>query len=431
MFLLFSIITLIAFVVFFYLLWSWFFSLLPLLFLLWFFLYLFKKTPITLTKISLSQYNLYIAWFVILLSVFGILSFFSIPWYFSFLWILLGNFVLWIFSYGINFSDGKKIFQFWYYLTLFLFFIIGLFVFPYSLWISFALLLLALHFWIIWFINFIVKIRFFVEEEYLYNLFVSGLLLIFAFIIYIIPSLNISLSLISVLLLLIYVVLWWFVQKKPVFRDHVSVRRILAWEKITQKVFFSTTFLTYMYKFVVNMPKQFRFILEILNILVVVLLFFSFILNFSHISWFSHFFYWIVISIFVGNVLLLKKIGYSDVLQNLFLFFVIHFAVYISLFSYFEASIQSVVLWSVLWNIFTSVLLFILPRYYGKFFVYKDCRYWIVTSIMSFLANVFLLFMSWLDGELLFFLLLLYLGIESMLIFYGIKYIGTLFIKEE
>jgi hypothetical protein len=41
-----------------------------------------------------------------------------------------------------------------------------------------------------------------------------------------------------------------------------------------------------------------------------------------------------------------------------------------------------------------------------------------------------LLLKSWVDWELTFFLLLLYMGIEAMLVFYGIKHINKKFAIE-
>jgi len=54
-----------------------------------------------------------------------------------------------------------------------------------------------------------------------------------------------------------------------------------------------------MYNFVVDMPKPFRYVLEALNVLVVLVLFGSFVVSWFHMSGVNHFFYWIVISFFV------------------------------------------------------------------------------------------------------------------------------------
>lgn len=431
MFFLLTLIVLVSSVLYFYFLGLWFLALFPLLFLVAWFAYIAVKTPVSFSKLQLSKYSLHIAWSIVLLAVFGILSFLWITFPLSLLWMLVGNAFLWILSYFFAYDDGKKIFQFWYYLVLSVLLLVGLFILPWNELLSFLIMLLSFNFWFIWFLKFIIGIWTEIEDIFLYSLFVSWLLLFCVLIVSWIPSLPAALSLISILLMWLYLGLWWFVQRKPVHQWRISVRRILAGERITSQTFFSSEFMTKMYSFVVDMPQIFRYVLEALNVLVVLVLFGSFVVQWSHIGWISHLFYWIVISFFVGNVLLLKKMDYTSFLQNLFLFLVIHFAVYVSLFSYFESHIQSIVFWSVLWNVVTSLWLFVLPEQYKHFFSHKDYWYWIVASVMSFLVNVFLLLKSWLAGELVFFLLLLYVGIESMLVFYGIKHVGKKFAIEE
>ncbi len=427
MFFLLALIVLVACVLYFYFLGLWFLALVPLLFLVGWFAYVALKTPVSFAKLELSKYSLYIAWSTILLAVFGIFSFVWIKFPLSLLWMLAGNAMFLMLSYFFVYEDGKKIFIFWYYLSLLFLTIVSLFILPSDSWISLIVILLSFQFWFIWFLKFVIWNWIEIEKDYLYTLFVSWLLLISALIVSWVSSVSVALSIVSVLLMWLYLWLWWFVQKKPVNRGRVSVRRILAWERVTNKAFFSNDFLAQMYNFVVDMPKIFRYVLEALNVLVVLVLFGSFVASWSHMSGVNHFFYWIVISFFVWNVLLLKRIEYTSFLQNLFLFLVVHFAVYVSLFSYFESNIQSIVLWSVVWNIVTSLWLFVLPEKYKDFFDHKDYWYWIVASIMSFLVNVFLLLKSWLAGELIFFLLLLYLGIESMLVFYWIKHVSGKF----
>ncbi|AHB41729.1 hypothetical protein P148_SR1C00001G0942 [candidate division SR1 bacterium RAAC1_SR1_1] len=431
MFFLLTLIVLISAVLYFYFLGLWFLALFPLLFLVAGFAYIAVKTPVSFSKLQLSKYSLPIAWSIVLLAVFGILSFLGITFPLSLLWMLVGNALLWILSYFFAYDDGKKIFQIGYYLVLFVLLLAGLFILPGNELLSFLTMLLAFNFGFIGFLKFIVGIWTEIEDVFLYSLFVGGLLLFCVLIVSGIPSLPAALSLISVLLMGLYLGLRWFVQRKPVHQGRISVRRILAGERITSQTFFSSEFMTKMYTFVVDMPQIFRYVLEALNVLVVLILFGSFVVQRSHMGGISHLFYWIVISFFVGNVLLLKKMDYTSFLQNLFLFLVIHFAVYVSLFSYFESHIQSIVFWSVLWNVVTSLGLFVLPEQYKHFFTHKDYWYWIVASVMSFLVNVFLLLKSGLAGELIFFLLLLYVGIESMLVFYGIKHVGKKFSVEE
>jgi len=431
MFLILTLIVLTSTILYFYFLWLRFFALFPLVILVIWFTYFALKTPISFSKFEISKYSLHIAWSIVLFSIFGILSFVGIEFPNSLLFMFVGNFVLWSLSYFLNYNDGNKIFQFWYYLLLFLIIILGLFIIPPNQLLMFFIMILCLNFWFVWFLKYIIGIWIKIEDEIFYTIFVSWLLLIWLLIVWLIPSLPASLSLISVILMFLYMWFWLFIQKKPSRYGHISVRRILAGERVTQKMLFSNNFLTQMYNFVVDMPQKYRYVLEFVNVLVVMILLWSFVVNWSNIEWLSHLFYWVVISIFVWNVLLLKKMDYTSFLQNLFLFLIINFAVYISLFSYFESNIQSIVFWSVIWNVLTSLLLFVLPPKYKKLFTYKDYRYWIVASIMSFLVNVILLLKSGLAGELIFFLLLLYVGVEAILVFYGIKHIGKNFSLEE
>ncbi|HCY20333.1 TPA: hypothetical protein DIC40_00375 [Patescibacteria group bacterium] len=69
------------------------------------------KTPVSFSKLQLSKYSLPIAWSIVLLAVFGILSFLGITFPLSLLWMLVGNALLWILSYFFAYDDGKKIFQ--------------------------------------------------------------------------------------------------------------------------------------------------------------------------------------------------------------------------------------------------------------------------------------------------------------------------------
>ncbi len=425
------LLVLLACVFYFYFLWLWFLALLPLVFLLWWLIYSIAKTPLSFSKLNIGRYGFYIAWFVILLAVYGILSFVNIWSLPALLWIVSWNAVFMIVSYILNYKDWINISKFGYYLWLWVLLLMWLWILPMNLRISLITMLLSLHFWFIWFLKFIIGIWTEIEKSYLYNLFVSALLLLSVLILSWIGFLPLALALISVILLWLYLWLWRFVQKIPNNRGRISVRRILAGEKVLNKTFFSNDALSWIYDFVVNMPQIYRYVLEFLNVLLVLILFVFFISNWAEVSSYHHLFYWIVISVFIGNILLLKKIQYTSSFQNFFLFVVINFAVYVNLFSYFESNIKSVVLWSVIWNIFTSILLFVLPKKYRSLFNHKDYWYWIVASILVFLMNVFLLLKSGMAGELIFFLLLLYVWIESMLIFYGIKYVENHFWLED
>jgi hypothetical protein len=167
-------------------------------------------------------------------------------------------------------------------------------------------------------------------------------------------------------------------------------------------------------------------VLEFFNIGLLAILIFYYVVHISTFGWVDQIFYWLIIALFVGNVLMLKKAWFTSIIQNLFVFLVIYFALYVSLFSYFNGNFGSVVLRGILWNLISNVLLFYSPRFLPNVFKKIDYSYWMVAMLISLVINVLLLLKSWWSGELVFFLVLLYLGVQGMLLFYGMKFVTAL-----
>ena len=142
----------------------------------------------------------------------------------------------------------------------------------------------------------------------------------------------------------------------------------------------------------------------------------------------NHLLYRAVIATFITNVLLLKKVGYNSVVQNLVVFLVINFAIYVSLFSYFNGDVGSVVSRGIIRNIMSSSMIFYAHRVpmLAKIFTRTDYMYRIVASIGAMIVNVILLMRTELPGQLIFFLVLVYLGLQSMIIYYAAKYLGKI-----
>lgn len=127
-------------------------------------------------------------------------------------------------------------------------------------------------------------------------------------------------------------------------KKNISVRRILAGERITAvKKQFRSARVERLYAFLITMPNSIKKILEMFNIVLIVILVIYYITHISAFADVGHFFYRVTIVAFVRNVLLLKKIGYNSIIQNLVVFFVINFAIYVSLFSYFNGDVGAVV----------------------------------------------------------------------------------------
>jgi len=78
--------------------------------------------------------------------------------------------------------------------------------------------------------------------------------------------------------------------------------------------------------------------------------------------------------------------------QRLLIFLVINFAIYISMFSIFKSNISQSIMWLVIWNVVSNLLVF----YTHKTPLYKilqksDYVYWLVTVFIALIVNVILL----------------------------------------
>lgn len=106
-------------------------------------------------------------------------------------------------------------------------------------------------------------------------------------------------------------------------------------------------------------------------------------------------------------------------------FLVINFAIYISLFSYLNGSVNAIVGRAILWNIASATLVFYAHKipWLAKIFSPIEYTYRIVATVVALVVNVILLRNTTLPGELIFFLMLLYIGLEGMILFYAAKYL--------
>jgi hypothetical protein len=92
-------------------------------------------------------------------------------------------------------------------------------------------------------------------------------------------------------------------------KNDISVRRILAGERITQdKKHFSSVLQKTMYEFVVKMPERVKKLLELMNIGLIVALIYYYVVHLSGFANINHLFYRMIIIVFVSNVLLLKRV---------------------------------------------------------------------------------------------------------------------------
>ncbi|MBU0627130.1 hypothetical protein KKG31_02750 [Patescibacteria group bacterium] len=91
-----------------------------------------------------------------------------------------------------------------------------------------------------------------------------------------------------------------------------------------------------LYNYITDMPKSSKRSLEIINIALMLAVIISYLLHWQEFATIHQFLYRVIIAFFIGNVFILKKIHFNSMLQNLVVFLVINFAIYLSLFSFFN-----------------------------------------------------------------------------------------------
>lgn len=425
--------TLVGFVWFFWAIWLWYIWFIPVIFLLFFLSY---YTSWVAGKIKIwqwrQQYLIFLAWIVILVWLGGSLHFFGIPNIGIAQILIIFNLVFWVWSYFAEYDDGKSVFQLWYYLS-----IIWLVISAYSLW-------WWIWFWnvfggvwtmnmaIIWFMIFIMWLRWGVSKYMRYEFGITIIWSIILVIVHQIKDFYIALFLSSLLLSGIYYIIYKIIKDRPPSDQQqktISVRRILAGERITQyQRPFKQEFHRQVYDMIVNMPILAKYALEWLNISLIMIMIIIYIKNIWKIIPVMHErLYRVIIASFVWNVVLLKRINYSSIIQRLIVFAVINFAIYVSLFSLCKGNISQIARSALLWNIFSGILIFYVPKIgIWKYFKKIDYIFWLITTLIAMIINIALFNRTDLPGQLLFSIIFLYVGIQSITLFYATKHISKM-----
>jgi len=165
----------------------------------------------------------------------------------------------------------------------------------------------------------------------------------------------------------------------------VSVRRILAGEKITKnkQIPHKSKILAQLYHFVVAMPLWTRYGIEAINCALVVITIILYLSNIADtVSQRHQVVYRAIIGLFVTTALMLKRIGFTSIMQKVTLFAVINYAIYLTLYTIFNGSIGAIARWAIVWNIFSSILIFHGPSsFLADILEKQDYIYWIVMTV--------------------------------------------------
>lgn len=425
------------FCIYFYMIGLSYFSLFPLLFFLIVLFYIFKSYSKKIDFLSFfEKHGFLFAWLLVLIWLYFLLYFLNFSFSFISIILILFNLLWWFLSIVFSYSDGKLFFKLGFFLSFILYSIFSYFIY----WSSILLVLsnfVYISVWVLWLFS-IINYLFKSEEKPLYYLLFSFVVLSLILTIFII---NIDFALSVFFGLLLLSLTFWIFSHILNFKlltktetKEMSIRRILAWEKILQKEI-SHTFLDKrsLYDFVSNTPLWTKYVLESFNITLIVslMIYYLNIILVPNLHFFS--FCWLSVWLFLVNIFTLKKFNYVSIIQKLSLFLVANFSFYLTLMmlsTFFEFS--QLLIFAILWNLL-NVALF-LNAWKVSLFVYfnkMDYAFWILVNILACVINIVLLLNLNFASELLFSLLAVYVGISWALFFYSLKYLRKMFVKPD
>jgi len=173
-------------------------------------------------------------------------------------------------------------------------------------------------------------------------------------------------------------------------------------------------------------------ILNIITILTMMFLFWSSIGKVVNIRTIE-LIYWLSIILFTYNFITIKKIDYYYKIQRVFVFFIINFAIYLSLINVFGSEHNSVVWIAIGRNLLNSIAIFHSKQLLDKaIMVYHDYYYRIAANLVSTILNIGLIHkLLNLPDQLSFAIITFYLGIQGFLMYYNFNYIKKIKPDEE
>ena len=425
-----SILSISLFIAYFYAIWLWYIWLIPLILLIWTLVYSVWDLSIKWKVNSLvTNYGLFIARIIIMLWFFLAAKFFDVTTTNSLLCLVVLNILFFLWSFVFKYDDWKQISHMWFLISMLALLIYVWIVYWANMTFLFFSYFWILYFSLIWFTIFILWIRYEITQNLKYLFFVLAWWVVVLTLYRVIPNLYVFLIVLVVLLQLGYSSIHYILVHKPPTQyeqNEISVRRILAWERILKKdVEWKIKISQNVYDFVDNMPQIVKYCLEWINTFIILLLIYLYFKNTLSIKWsVEQLFYWVIMLWFIANVYTLKKIDYTSIFQRLITFLVINFAIYISLFSAFKWDVEIVVLFAMLRNVLSTCLVFSIHKTKIWNYLKKiDYSFWIFTTILAMIINIILLFNTQILRGFLFPMILLYVWIQWFFIYYSLKYI--------
>ena len=410
---------------FFYLIWLWYLALLPLAVLV-FMLSHGIKNIFTWIKLEIlwEKWSLILIWLITMIGLSWILFFVWIKEMSVYLALLILNIILMFWSHIFNYEDGKLIFEIWAWLMILVILWTILFEWWFFAFCWGVLLIASLMLWVYAFLQFIIWIFYPTDEKWLYEIVILWAIAIWWSII------NSFYPAEWVFALLLFLLAWAFcgiyiIQNREMPEKQtakISVRRILAWERIFKKLNVPKWKIS-LHEWLEKSPRWFDRILEFFNIgllIFLLLFFFWWIFTSSKVS--LGFGYRLGIAIFLINTFLLKRIWFATDVSRFALALIANFVLY-SVLLISGSSIETILPFLIVWWFLCQIALFFVDRINLTLFSDKDFVYWMVSTFIAFICNIILLCRVNLPWQFLFSVIFVYVWAELMLMYYIFRFL--------
>lgn len=447
----------VLFVLFFIYIETWYFTVVPISFIIFVLLNLRDEIPDNDSDNKFNYKNIllsnifFIAWWIIIMWVFWMIRYIDFwqltqdyispelleTWKLMF-YLFLVNVFFWIFSYILNYKDWNKIFHFWTYfslvLTLAYYFFhywpessltVFTYLLPFLLWIySFITFVIwnfrdAKYMRYIVFIYFCINVLLLIYELFDWFLYTKIFLFqIFLFIVYI------SIYLLKILIKKIRN------SNKQVKIDKLEIIlndwKINSIQKQKKK---NIDKFSLLFSFLEDMPDYVKFVLSILNVIFIwiqVYLFWQNIWNDDFLIVYE-IIYWVSIWLFIWNYIILKLLNFSSIIQRLFMFLIVNFSIYLTVMNVlWNNTFYIVIIW-IAWNLFNSLIIFFSHKIIKRWLLFReDYYFWILANFLAMIANCVFIWKLWFDPRLKLPIIMLYWWVYLFISLYNLKYIDKM-----
>ena len=287
------------------------------------------------------------------------------------LWLVWINIFLWIFSYAIEYDDGKEMFHMWYRISSFIALgtargILDDITIYWEILMSWIALTMWLYAFIVFIWNALWKK---VKHTMTYPLFILFTIsLMFLIHRWTQHDTVLSLVLSQILLMAMYCVIWWVywykeqLEDEPIEASTAVLKRILAWKNLLKKktrLPFQDDIVHDAYAFLSKLDDTTKFIISFFNIALILGQVYMFVSNlWSDAIVFQEILLWFGIVAFFVNYLLLRQIWFSHRIQRIVAFLLINFGIYLTVVNIFGTDpVYLVGIWTI-WSIINSMVMF-------------------------------------------------------------------------